>query len=91
MKFNLAATGMLQDIVFKEIRGHLKRESLDLEVSTQLDELGIDSLGAITILYELEDKLNVEVPNEAFDSLQTVGDILTQLEQLIAQQHANDL
>jgi acyl carrier protein len=75
----------LQQIVFKEIAGHLKCQIGNISVTTRLDDLGIDSLGAITILYELEDKLDIEVPNEVFDSLQTVGDILTQIERIIAQ------
>lgn len=76
---------MIQTIVLKEISDYLKCQPDKITLSTRLDDLGIDSLGAITILYELEDKLDIEVPNEVFDSLQTVGDILTQIERIIAQ------
>ncbi len=76
---------MLQHIVFKEIASHAKCQPDEISATTRLDELGVDSLGAITILYELEDKLDIEVPNEVLESLHTVGDILTQLEQIIAQ------
>ena len=48
-----------------------------------LEELGIDSLGAITILYELEDRYDIEIPNEVFDSLNVVNDIVVHLEQLL--------
>jgi acyl carrier protein len=48
-----------------------------------LAELGIDSLGAITILYELEDRYDIEIPNELFDSLKIVNDIVIQLERLV--------
>ena len=75
---------MLQDTVFKEISGYLKCQSGDISLDMRLDELGIDSLGAITIMYELEDKLDVEIPNEVFDSLKIVNDIVSQLEQLMA-------
>ena len=51
-------------------------------LETRLDELGIDSLKAITILYELEDRLDIEIPNEVFDSIKKVGDIVQQLQQL---------
>lgn len=74
---------MLKDIVFKEISTYLKCQSGDISVDMRLDELGIDSLGAITIMYELEDKLDLEIPNEVFDSLKIVNDIVTQLEQLL--------
>ena len=80
---------MLQDIVYKEIIRHLRLPELKLDTDTQLSELGVDSLGAITILYELEDKLGIEVPNEVLDSLKTVGDILIQLEQIVAQKQSS--
>jgi acyl carrier protein len=59
-----------------------------LTLDMRLDELGIDSLGAITIMYELEDKLDVEIPNEVFDSLKIVNDIVSQLEQLMANKNS---
>lgn len=52
----------------------------------RLDELGIDSLGAITIMYELEDRLDVEIPNEVFGALTVVNDIVSQLEILLEKQ-----
>jgi len=58
----------------------LPSDAFSLE--TPLEELGIDSLKAITILYELEDLLDIEVPNEVFDSIKNVGDIVQQLKQL---------
>ena len=75
---------MLQDTVIKEISSYLKSQPEDISLDMRLDELGIDSLGAITIMYELEDKLDVEIPNEVFDSLKIVNDIVSQLEQLMA-------
>ena len=74
---------MLQDTVFKEISVYIKCQPEDISLDTRLDELGIDSLGAITIMYELEDRLDVEIPNEVFDSLKIVNDIVSQLEQLL--------
>ena len=81
----IAGARMLQDIVIKEISNYLKHDSSAIKPETLLNELGIDSLGAITILYELEDKLDIEVPTEVFDSLNTVGDIFEQLERIVAQ------
>ncbi len=54
----------------------------------RLDELGIDSLGAITIMYELEDRLDVEIPNEVFDKLTIVNDIVNQLELLLGNRNS---
>jgi len=75
---------VLQDTVIKEISAYLKCQPEDITLDMRLDELGIDSLGAITIMYELEDKLDVEIPNEVFNSIKIVNDIVSQLEQLMA-------
>lgn len=53
---------------------------LNLEVSglsaeTRLDSLGVDSLGLVEFLFELEDEFKVRFPQER-DALQTVGDLL---------------
>ena len=53
-------------------------------LETPLEELGVDSMKAITILYELEDRLDIEIPNEVFDSIRNVGDIVQQLQWLTA-------
>ena len=74
---------MLQDVVIKEISAHLKCQPGEVALDMRLDELGIDSLGAITIMYELEDRLDVEIPNEVFEQLTIVNDIVAQLEQLL--------
>jgi len=73
---------MIQGIVFKEISRYLECPPEDISLDMKLDELGIDSLGAITILYELEDELDIQVPNDVYDSLKIVKDIVDQLEKL---------
>jgi len=49
---------------------------------TTFSQLGIDSLKAITLLYELEERLSIEIPNEVFERIQTIGDVVTELELL---------
>ena len=56
--------------------------SATFSLETPLEELGVDSLKAITILYELEDRLDIEIPNEVFDSIRNVSDIVQQLQRL---------
>ena len=51
-------------------------------MNTGLDVLGIDSLKAIVILSELEDRLGIEIPNEIIGSINTVGDIVTKVDEL---------
>ena len=74
---------MLQHTVINEISNHLKCQPSEIHPDMKLDALGIDSLGAITILYELEDQFDIEIPNEVLDSLETVNDIVIKLQQII--------
>jgi acyl carrier protein len=75
---------MVEAVVFEVIASHIKSQPEAITREMPLEALGIDSLGAITILYELEDRYDIEIPNEVFDSLNVVNDIVVQLEQLLA-------
>ena len=72
----------LQETVFEIITQELSLPSATFSLETPLEELGVDSLKAITILYELEDRLDIEIPNEVFDSIRNVSDIVQQLQRL---------
>ena len=48
----------------------------------ELSALGITSLDVISIVYDLEEALGVEVPNDAIDSLRTVQDLVDGLQRL---------
>ncbi len=54
-----------------------------IQPETTLEELGISSLDAITIVYEIEDAFDVEVPNENLESLKTVRDIVDGIAELM--------
>ncbi|MCP3870479.1 MAG: histidine kinase [Gammaproteobacteria bacterium] len=48
----------------------------DIRPDTTLEQLGVSSLDAIAIVYEIEELFDIEVPNEKLDALKTVQDIL---------------
>lgn len=47
---------------------------------TELKALGIDSLKALTVIFELEEAFDIEIPNEDIPSIITVKDIVDRLE-----------
>jgi acyl carrier protein len=73
----------LQEIVLEVISREIPHSSGTLSLDTPLEKIGIDSLKAITILFELEDRLNIEITNEIFDSLHNVNDIVQYLQKSI--------
>ncbi len=62
--------------------GQCKAE--DVIPEAELVALGIDSLKAINVLFELEEEFDVEIPNEVIPSIVTVNDILQKLTELRA-------
>ncbi len=57
---------------------HCKLE--DVQPDSKLEALGVDSLKAITVIFELEEAFDIEIPNEAIPSIVTVNDIVDRLE-----------
>ncbi len=54
-----------------------KLDASEIEAGTSLrDDLGLDSLQAVTVVIALEQEFEIEVDDEEIDGLQTVGDIL---------------
>lgn len=48
----------------------------DIVPDAKLEDLGVDSLKAINILFELEEEFDIEIPNERIPEMVTVGDIV---------------
>jgi acyl carrier protein len=73
---------MTTNPIVELIAREAKRPTTDITLDTNLSDLGIDSLKAIVILSELEDQLNVEIPNETMGSMRTVGNIVSKIDEL---------
>jgi acyl carrier protein len=57
-------------------------ESIKLE--TPLQELGIDSLDTFTLLFELESKFNISIPDDEARNIRTVNDIVEGIRKLLS-------
>ncbi|WP_296140281.1 acyl carrier protein [uncultured Tessaracoccus sp.] len=64
----------MADIV-NDIAG-VAAEDVQMEKSF-VDDLGVDSLSMVEIIYECEDRFGVEIPDEDAKNLRTVGDAVT--------------
>ncbi len=54
----------------------------DVKLEQSFEELGIDSLDAIDIIYEIEDKYGIDIPQEAIDlqNTKTIADVMAVVE-----------
>jgi acyl carrier protein len=59
-------------------------EPEDVKPDAELVALGIDSLKAITVLFDLEEAYDIEIPNEIIPSILTVKDIQDNLAKKIS-------
>ena len=54
----------------------------EVQPDVKLKDLGLSSLDTITMLFDLEEAFDVEIPNEIIPSIVTVNDILEHLKEL---------
>lgn len=68
------------------IKGHAVGLTGELTRETPIADLGIDSFAIVEIIYEVEEKLGIEVPfnaNEnALGNMKTVGDLVDAVKKL---------
>ena len=59
-------------------------DPVDVKPDAKLEALGIDSLKAITLLFEIEEAFAIEIPNEVIPSIVTVNDIQKNLSRVVS-------
>jgi acyl carrier protein len=63
------------------LAGHLKRDPGSIRPADSLrDDLGLDSLAMIELLFRIEEAFDLEIPNEDLLKLNTVGDVTGYIE-----------
>jgi len=72
----------LQDLLIAE--NGLTREQLTPEA--ELTALGIDSLGFVDLLFQIEDRFGIEIPGDNPNDLVRIGDVVTYIDSLRALQ-----
>lgn len=73
---------MIKEMVIELIAREMQCSIQDITLSTKLSEIGVDSLKAVVLMSLLEEEFKIEIPNEALDSISTVGDIVDKVEAL---------
>jgi acyl carrier protein len=48
------------------------------------EELGLDSLDSVNILFALEEEFNVNIPDEDSRGIRSIGDVVSGIEKLLA-------
>ena len=61
-----------------------------VELTDRLDDLGLESLDAVEMIFDLEEKFDVDIPynantNNPKTEFETVGDVVAAIERLVAE------
>jgi len=67
--------------IFQALGTYLRRDSTSFQPEDSLrDDLGLDSLMTIELLYEIESVFDIQIPDEDFTGLVTIGNVVSYIE-----------
>ena len=68
------------------IRKKLPPGKTELKMEDRLEDLGIDSLSTVELIFELEEKFNIQIPYNANDTepeFRTVAEVVDAIQKLV--------
>ena len=76
------------EAVIEIVSNHTKVKREDITPATLLEDLAIDSLGMVEIIFELEERFDIEIPEsgtiaERFKTFKTPSDIIAAVQELV--------
>ncbi|MDH5429479.1 MAG: acyl carrier protein [Nitrospirota bacterium] len=83
---SLSSFNGLNQQVYATLGEYLRREPSALHPEDSLrDDLGLDSLQTIELVYQVESAFDIQIPDEDFGRLRTIGDVVTYLGERLGQ------
>ena len=71
--------------IIQALADYLKRDANSIKSSYHLrDDLGLDSMAVIELLYKIEETFNLQIPDQDLAGLTTVGTVARYVEQRLA-------
>ncbi len=85
---SLSSSNGLSQRVYATLGDYLRRDPLGLHPEDSLrDDLGLDSLQTIELVYQVESAFDIQIPDEDFGRLRTIGDVVTYLDERTGTPH----
>ncbi len=75
---------MLTDKVIAIVAGAARHPGARVNAESTFESLGLDSLDALNLLYELEKEFDVRFPNEEVLGIRSIPQLVERLERLLA-------
>jgi acyl carrier protein len=80
----MATLSEIKDLAVKQFGGEAK----SIDENAPVDRLGIDSLGFLEFLFELEDHFDISIPQERVVNIRTLHDLAAEVDSIIAAKQA---
>ena len=81
----MAKTSDVSDKIIQALADYLKRDAASIQTTHHLrDDLGLDSMAVIEMLYRIEEVLNLQIPDEEHVGLTTVGQVIAYVQGRVA-------
>jgi len=69
----------LEEKILEAVAKVAKRKQGEIRLESSFDDLGMDSLDRVCLLFELEQMFDVNIPEDKVQGVRTVQDIIDQL------------
>ncbi|MFA4836886.1 MAG: acyl carrier protein [Dehalococcoidia bacterium] len=75
----------IEETIRKTVLKIVRKEEFDFTPATTFKDLGADSLDIVQILVALEDKFDIEIPDDDLKGLANMGDMIAYVERKVAE------
>ncbi len=75
----------LKDLAAKQFGG----DPASIDTNAGIDTLGLDSLGFLEFLFELEDHFSIAIPQDRVTGVRTLAELATVIDELLAAKAAS--
>jgi acyl carrier protein len=81
-----AVMASASDAIVEMIAGRISPTAGGLQLSEPLDKLGLDSMQVVELIFDIEEKFDIQIPLNANMDIEskTVGDLIQAVDQLVA-------
>ena len=69
--------------ILQIIAKNQKKDIASVTIDSSFEELGIDSMDAVNIVFEIENEFQVQVPDEEMRNIRSVRDIVEGVKKLV--------
>lgn len=81
----MAKTTDVSDKIIQALADYLKRDAASIHANHHLrDDLGLDSMAVIEMLYRIEEVFNLQIPDQDLVGLTTVGQVTAYVQGRVA-------